>query len=440
MQATNASFTLILLAGVFLLGRALAGTTAGLWSALLVVLNPALVASTWYLSLDYPLAAMVAVGLWLVIKTAGFTRRWWCLALVLWSVAGMYVKPTYCLYLLAPSVVALAGAVARREPRLGALFNAVVSLLVAANLYLAIQHSAPLAMLREFTWHAGTNDGLMTYNGAGSLAWFLAIPRLAADSFPLPLLVLALAGVALLHIRRTAASRWIVLSALWGWYVLFTLLSNKLDRYNLPVYPLLCVVTAAWLCKIQVARRRRLALAGAAAAYAVLLCVTHHHPPPYLTSKHLGYELIMPTHDQLQRLRDHTFSAACDLRPLVRLTERWASKTAGVDAVSLVHLDPEINTPRIEEMSFVFHELFLGVMHRLPHKRLQIGHLMVTPVLGDGTRQASAAVVIHPPAVRLDRLHHDLVVLRYQELDLQCQAGTQRLAVSLIRPAMAARR
>ena len=72
-QLPNFIASVLIVLGVVLLGRIMGGTRLGLWAALLTVLCPALVASSWYYSLDYPLIAMILMGLYLLWRTRGFT-------------------------------------------------------------------------------------------------------------------------------------------------------------------------------------------------------------------------------------------------------------------------------------------------------------------------------------------------------------------------------
>ena len=65
-QLVNLLFYGVLLVGVFGLGRLLGGWRVGFWAALLTTLCPALVAASWYFTIDFPLVGMAAVGLLLL--------------------------------------------------------------------------------------------------------------------------------------------------------------------------------------------------------------------------------------------------------------------------------------------------------------------------------------------------------------------------------------
>ncbi len=106
-QLTTFLFTMILVAGVIFMGRAMGSLRVGLWGGLFTVLCPPLVASTWYFSLDYCMGAMVLVGLYLLYQTRGFTSPAYSLAFALWCSFGMNVKTSYGLYFVVPALLAL---------------------------------------------------------------------------------------------------------------------------------------------------------------------------------------------------------------------------------------------------------------------------------------------------------------------------------------------
>ena len=330
---TNLLFTAVLLAGVIGLGAATGQRRVGLWAALLTVLCPPLVAHSWYLSLDYPLVAMVTVGLLLLWRTDGFARSLDSLALALWSALGLWVKLTYALYLLAPSLAVLALGISRsrREPRawsrrLGLALGAAAVTLGVLLLMLDIDLRK---VWGELMVHLAERP-VAGFAGAmfepWTLRWAGAVFLMAAASYPWALLVPALPAVASLHRRRVVALdpglRWLLLAFLWGGYVALTLMLNKMERYLHPLYPVLCLLTAWWVMTRLPARWRTTVVVWIVTAYAAVLWMFYQSPRPWFVDRRSAtaeaylYETRMPGGQELDALRRLRLSPLCDLRPL----------------------------------------------------------------------------------------------------------------------------
>jgi len=325
VQLTNLLFTLVLVAGVIGLGVALGGDLRhGLWAALLVVLCPALVGASWYLSLDYPLVAMTTVGLLLLHYTEGLTRWRFCLLLAVWSALGMSVKMTYSLYLVGPALLALAEGLHRPGLRLRALALSAGASVICLALLFTMQDATPREVLNELTMHSTVNAYSMKVE-AWSATWAAAVAVLALGNFPLPLLLLALPGVVGLHlVRRARPVRWLLLGLLWGGYLMLTLLPHKMERYGLPLYPICCLLTVWWLLQVIGRRWRLAALIWAVALYCGVLYLAHLRPPPWVFCQegdavNLGaVDLRMPGRKLLAQLRKRTFHPDCRMQSLMR--------------------------------------------------------------------------------------------------------------------------
>lgn len=436
-QCTNAVFTVVLLLAVFLLGRVLGGARVGLWAALLTVLCPALVASTWYLSLDYPLAGMVLMGLYLLWRTRGFTGARATLLFGVWSGLGICVKVNYPLYLLVPSAVALIRALKgghRREPAMLLPAAAAITLGIA-QLALAPDWTT---LWRDLGVHAvGRNLPASTID-PWSLEWFLALPRFAASNYPWPLLLLAVPGLVALHLGRRRPAGWLLLSFFWGGLVCLTLMTNKMERYLLPLYPLACVLAAWWLARLP--GRWRLAGPGAAAvAHLGLLAYLHLvAPTPWYLQEHdpkkatLGvyYDLTMPGQERLDRLRRLTYHADFDLRPLVRQVLRWARRDRQKLPLGLFYL----KRPHSKIMEPPVGAVVLPVAHHL-RDRFLVGYLFGLEGIPPALLYAPRLMVIHPEGLDPREGYPEIKVLQRWPFCLSSPEGGGRYELSLLAPA-----
>jgi 4-amino-4-deoxy-L-arabinose transferase-like glycosyltransferase len=402
VQLTNGLFALVLLGGVVGLGWILGGVRLGLWAALLTVLCPALVAASWYFSSSYPLVAMVAVGLVLLWQTRGLSRWPWCLALAAWSVLGLWINLTYALYLLGPTVAALVVGL-RQESRRRVGLNLLAVVVVVGGLAPVLLDLDPRGLLSELVLHA--RDAPMGEQAFGhqlirpwTWAWLASMPEFAVRQYPWPLLLLALPGLVWLHGRRGPRARWLLLTFFWSTVVLLTLLTNKMERYLQPLYPLLCLLTAWWIIARVPRRWGPVALLWAAAAYGAVLYVAWQHPVPWLDRSEAAdarrylYEQAMPGPRTLARLRQLTYHPRCDLRPLVQQIEALVRKHPSVRPLALArHRAP---------MRFdVFASLNLAVMHAL-RDRFVVGiELWIPDELTEPARRSPQLVVVHRPDV-----------------------------------------
>lgn len=268
-MATNLLFLGVLAFAVWGLGNALAPRPAGLLAALLVLAAPGIRSNAREYMLDLPLAALVILAVWALLKTRGFADRRWCLLFGALCGAGMLAKWSFFLFLAPP----MAWAVARSwivddkqaSPRRRALnlgLALVVGMALAAPYYLPI-----LPILARKTWvHAGgAADGFESPFTLFSVRYHLeALPRRLMGW---PLTLAAAAGIVAGLWQGTARRS---IGLLLGWsavlYVVFTFgVANKQSRYLLPWIPVLLL--AASIGMVELWRRtasRRVAFAGAA--------------------------------------------------------------------------------------------------------------------------------------------------------------------------------
>ncbi len=324
-QATNLLFTLVLLAAVFVIGAAVGGTRVGMWGTLLVAICPPILASTWYFSLDYPLVAMVTAGLFLLWKTEGFSQRGRVLLFAAWSCLGLFVKWSYALYLLAPSLWNLAGGLRNVRPWRQMVINLVIS--VAGTLGgIALLQGLDRAILGELAFHL-LEPGPANEIGEKRTAVeeLLAVPVFMLENLSVTLVLISLPGLALLHLRGSWAQDagaepcaemsspralgGILRAMVWGTVVIFTLMTNKLERYVHPLYPVLFLLIP-WAVRLKVPRRWQTpAMLWITTAVCATSWLYFHNPNPWSWgvfspgSRQDAYEFKMPHRQMLSRLR-----------------------------------------------------------------------------------------------------------------------------------------
>src|SRR5712691_9781059 len=119
-QAVMMGFLALALAAVYGLGRRLADEETGWWAAFLFGTAPFVLFSLTNFQLDLPLAAMVAVTLYLLLRADDFSHAGWCAALGVALGLGMLTKPTFGIYILPPLLLSVWRGLGsgRRGPRM----------------------------------------------------------------------------------------------------------------------------------------------------------------------------------------------------------------------------------------------------------------------------------------------------------------------------------
>ena len=405
VQLTNALFTVLLLWGMVGLARELGFPRAGLWAGLLMVLTPVHVSATWHLTLDYPLAAMCLVGLLLLWQTRGFRLVLPSVNFGLWSALGVYVKLTYLLYLIVPAALVLLIGL-WRGPRPRVVAHSLLATTLCAGLVTAMLSPDWGIIWQDFVTHASSHELPATQIPAGSARWFVSQPLFAALNFPYPLLLAALPGLVLLHGRRQPTVRWLLLAFFWGTLLVLTLMSNKLERYLFPLYPLLWLAAAYWAERWVAGRWRRLVLGALAALHAVVLVIAFQVPTPW----HLSDDVTSPAHwewnelrlpgtQRLRRIRQDPMWDLCGYRAVSDQVVRLAKDDRRRRPLVMVML---WESKTIEDHRF-FGELVLQVAQRLRHRLVLAPSLMPITSLPPYLQQAPHLVVLHHPGWKAPR-------------------------------------
>ena len=404
-QLTHAFFSIILAAGLLGLGAAMGSARAGGWAVLLTFLCPPLFGSTWFFNLDYPLTAMVAMGLLLLWHTRRFTHPCYCLAFGVWSGLGLLVKLTYPLYLLLPLLLVIAGGLACRGKRLRVLSNLLLSSLAVSLVYLPQQGMPPSLLWQHlllFIKSGAASSGASSMIPPWTLEWFLAGPGLALMAYPGVLLALALPGLVMLHCRGRAPLplRGALLGFFWGGYLLITLLDHKLERQLHPLYPMLCLVTA-WSVLARVPRRwQTVALLWIAVSYAAVLSLMHERPAPWsagsqsLIAQQGRYDLRLPSRAELNRLRRREQEPSCSKWPLERQLNILLQQEKYYWPAAVLFSQDMLNQCPVERLGGLrwrIQRAVLLIAQRLSHRHILLMD-MERPLDTPGT-----GVVIHTP-------------------------------------------
>ncbi len=435
-QLINLLFSAILVWGVVGIGARMGNIRAGLLGALLAVLCPPLVASSWYYGLDYPFTAMVVMGVYLLLRTEGFSRPWASLGFAVWSVLAMQVKYNYPLYLLLPCVWTL-GVGLYRGPRKRVALYAGGTVLAGVGFF-AIINWAPFHLLwEELKFHTADANLPATWIAPWSREWLLALVKFAAHNYPVHLLVLALPGLLLLHVPLRATGvrqRGTVLAFLWGAWVVLTLIINKLERYQHPLYPLLCLITAWWVLRLLPRWWGRAAAVAVVAAYASVLVYAHFEPTPwdradnFRQANHpMYFDVPMPSKKELDGLRRLDWHPRCDLRPFVATVRAWAGKLDPKEPLGMIYYQ---RPHRPGGADFPWGALLLATYQHHRDRFVLVAGLFPQHTLRDFQRGMKHHLIVHRPEERPVGLGPEIRLVQRKALKLRCGKRVRRFVVS----------
>jgi 4-amino-4-deoxy-L-arabinose transferase-like glycosyltransferase len=360
-QAVMLAFLALGMAAVFGVGRILWDDRAGLLAAFLFGTAPFVVFSLLNFQLDLPLASIVALTLWILLRTQGFRRPAWTAALGLVVGLGLLTKPTYLVYVAAPIVhQAFAGSRGGEGRRRLALLGlaAGIAAVIALPWYGQRIVGMPFQVVDRSFKQAAEADQAALF----SWTWLLFYPRVFQPQFGLLAGLACVWGLwALWRDRRARAYLW--LATLPGLFV-FSIIQNRNLRYTLPLLPAAALVAAAGIRSFRMPWRRVAVVALVAAAALQVSMTTFAIPPPPTLDVFLT-PIVLPlppmrTDWQQQRILDelmrvsggkparvavvpnYNFLAVSNLRyeALVRqlpleVTRAWAGPPLGVDLMVL---------------------------------------------------------------------------------------------------------
>lgn len=247
---TNAIFLIILLVAVYGIADEMLGSSAGLVAALLVSGYPLLVGLTRLYFLDFPLTSMVALNLFLLIKTRKFQDRNMALLLSISLILGMLTKHPFPLYVAGPFLYVAAKSCRDHTARK----NIVLCLALAsiALLYYVLKPGG----LGVYSWYTDYAKAAgLTFETPPFIAAFLYL-RVLAQGIGNPLFALFGIGF-LLFLKLEKRSRMFMLT---GILVPISLVGVVYPvwydpRFVAPILPMVAVTSSCFFRKFNWRRR-----------------------------------------------------------------------------------------------------------------------------------------------------------------------------------------
>jgi hypothetical protein len=240
-QAVIWAFLVLATLAVYGLGRRLLDAEAGLLAAFLFATAPFVVFMLFNFQLDLPLAAMVALALYILVRTEDLSLRRWTLGLGLVLGLGMLTKPPFAAYLSGPLLWA-AWRGLRAPDRRARLLHLLVAVGMAGAVALPWYGPRLVGLPAQFINRSFKQAAEAGQAPALSGASLLFYPEWIIPQWGLLATALLLWGIVALARRpRARGLLWAALAP----FLIFTLIQNKNLRYTLPLLPAAALVAAA---------------------------------------------------------------------------------------------------------------------------------------------------------------------------------------------------
>jgi 4-amino-4-deoxy-L-arabinose transferase-like glycosyltransferase len=301
----NMPFFLALIAGVYgIVFRLTKNPFAGLFAMLLVSCYPMVSLLSRMVMFEFPLAGMVALAVWLLLETEGFSRRG--VTLVFGAVCGLgqLTRESFFVFMIGPILLELARSLlvkakpdfTARRARIAvnfALFAALAVLLPA--LWYAKDPSTKLMMARLSATLQPNHPEIKMLSWRGLLFYPYTILDLSVSIWLSLPCIAALPGFfGQASRQRCAVLPWILVP-----WIFFSNLDWKLARYLTAMLPALAVITAVGLFAIKrdLLRRSLVIITSAAAVFLWAALTFGFVPKEYLIENGLpayvtGFRLL----------------------------------------------------------------------------------------------------------------------------------------------------
>jgi len=277
----NLPFFLALIAGVYgIVFRLTKNPLAGLFAMLLVSCYPMVSLLSRMVMFEFPLAGMVALAVWLLLETEGFSRRGATLIFGLVCGLGQLTRESFIVFVIGPILFEIVRSLfvnaksdttaSRSQVAVNFALAAAVALALPA-LWYAKDLSTKVMMARLSATLQPNHPEINFFSWRGMLFYPYTILELSLSIWLSLPCIAALLG----FFRQTSPQRWVMLPWIIVPWIFFSNLDWKLARYLTAMLPALAVITAVGLFAIKRSMlRRSLVIATSAVAFFLWVALT----------------------------------------------------------------------------------------------------------------------------------------------------------------------
>ncbi|MDD4909380.1 MAG: glycosyltransferase family 39 protein [Candidatus Omnitrophica bacterium] len=271
----SAVFLAVLLFSIYGIGKRVAGIRAGLLSAFIAAMYPAIFNHMKTYNLDLPLTAMCALSVWALLSSEGLTSRRYTLLFGLSSGLAFLTKDSFPLFIAAPLAITAARGISRSRISWKVIMPGLLLAVSLPLFYYLPKHSIALSKLNFFaplTYNTffqsqSHTAGLLSsaWHALGALkSFFWYILGMMNFQVSFFFFVVLLLGAGILRKKRRASMVFLTASSLFPLIAVSYLRRAPGPhmiwmgvRLTMPLLPLLAVVSGAGILSIRGSGIRR---------------------------------------------------------------------------------------------------------------------------------------------------------------------------------------
>lgn len=253
---SNLIFVIILLLSTFCIGKKLYNEKVGILATFFVSIYSLAVHFSRIYDLDYQLAAMVVLAIYLLLKTKNFSQRNYSILLGIVIVFGLLTKWTFLIFVIGPFLVVLYQSLISKKiyqyrvEKIKPLINFFISFLITL-IFTFPWYFKHYKLIFEIAGQARNNIFSVPYENLLSLQnIFYYFSRLHQSIYLIFLLIFIL-GVIYIFISKKYRNWSLILWFFIPYLVLTFFLYSKESRYFLPAYPAAAIISAVFLISLK---------------------------------------------------------------------------------------------------------------------------------------------------------------------------------------------
>lgn len=220
------AFLILLLITVYLTGSKLYCKSAGIFGAFCISMYPIVIEYSRDYMLDLPLAGLVALSVFLLIKTENFTDSFYCVLTGMALGCGMLIKWTFIFFLIVPLVFFFINGIKIKGQKLRVILN--LFLTTAACFILCLPW-----YIKNLIMILSTRSGEMGRTDLTLLQSIFYYIKIIPEQVSFFIAILFITGIVLFVVRKKITINYFLLSWFIGSYIILTLVKIKAPRFSI---------------------------------------------------------------------------------------------------------------------------------------------------------------------------------------------------------------
>ncbi|MDZ4712203.1 MAG: glycosyltransferase family 39 protein [bacterium] len=219
-------FLILLVCAVYLLGSRLYNKSAGLFGAFCISMYPIVMEYSRDYMLDLPLAALVAISAYLLLRTENFTKPAYCILAGISLGCGMLIKWSFIFFLIPPLLFFVFQGMKIKDHKLRVVSDFLLTI------FISLVISLPW-YLKNLIMIFSTRSGELGRSDLTLLQSVFYYFRIIPQQISFLIAILFVASIILFLIRKKARLNYFLLFWLIGSYIIITLIKIKAPRFSI---------------------------------------------------------------------------------------------------------------------------------------------------------------------------------------------------------------